>query len=157
MYIHIPLGQVMSPVKIKIYLNQFVMDVFLCKIKFWRRSLFFILFIWGCLPFRKSKCLKIKSFEFEDIFVQIGLFFSRPYKTNKMTLISLRFNYLKKNVQFCKLGDNFFLFWQNLKNVGLRAKNVLLSIVWSHFLTRMVFLQSSIIETFYAHGNSFFH
>ena len=54
-------------------------------------------------------------------------------------------------------SDNFFLFWWNLKNVGLRAKNVLLSIVRSHFLTKMVFLQSSIIKIFYAHENSFFH
>ena len=59
--------------------------------------------------------------------------------------------------QFYVIGGDFFLFWRNLKNVGLRAKNVLLSIVRSHFLTKMVFLQSSIIKIFYAHGNSFFH
>ena len=40
--------------------------------------------------------------------------------------------------------------------MGLRARNVLLSIVRSHFLTKMVFLQSSIIKIFYAHENSFF-
>ena len=42
---------------------------------------------------------------------------------------------------------------QNLKNVGLGAKNVLLSIGWSHFLTKMVFLQSSIIKNFFAQEN----
>ena len=41
--------------------------------------------------------------------------------------------------------------------MGLRAKNVLLNIVRSHFWTKMVFLQLSIIQIFYAHENSFFH
>ena len=51
----------------------------------------------------------------------------------------------------------FFFNSTNLKNVCLRAKNVLLSIFRSHFLTKMVFLQSRIIEIFSAHENSFFH
>ena len=41
--------------------------------------------------------------------------------------------------------------------MGLRAKNVLLSIGWSHFFTKMVFLQSSIIKNFFARENYFFH
>ena len=59
--------------------------------------------------------------------------------------------------QFYVIGNYLFLFWRNLKNLGLRAKNVLLSIVRSNFLTNMVFLQWSIITMFYAHETSFFH
>ena len=39
--------------------------------------------------------------------------------------------------QFYVIGGEFFLFWQNRKNVGLTAKNVLLSIGQSHFLTKI--------------------
>ena len=38
----------------------------------------------------------------------------------------------------------------------LRAKNVLLSIGWSHFLTKMVFLQSGILKNFFTQENCFF-
>ena len=43
-----------------------------------------------------------------------------------MTLISLRFNYLKKNVQFCKLGDNFFYFDKISKMRSPEPKNAFL-------------------------------
>ena len=51
----------------------------------------------------------------------------------------------------------FFFILAKSQKCGFESQKCLLIIVWSHFLTKIVFLQLSIIKIFYAHENSFFH
>ena len=119
--------------------------MFICSSTCLSRSLMHFSLYHYCdqIQFFDQICIKYNTF----IYVYDTFFKVKPYV-------------LKMRACFCLQKYVHMFLYLSFKVINafrlpslLRAKNVLLSIGWSHFLTKMVFLQSSIIKNFFAQEN----